>query len=205
MLQEKRARRVGGTDEIALDVRVLAATNHDLEADIDAGTFRRDLYHRLNVFAVTLPPLRERAGDVPLLVDHFLGLPAGPEARMEPDALQALESYAFPGNVRELEHLLVRARFLADGGRITAADLPDTVRDAGGDLYDRLRAGGSFWELVRDPFLRRDLSKDDVRALIRRAYEDADRSYKGVAALFGMEREHKRLLDFLHRHDLGVR
>jgi two-component system response regulator AtoC len=128
VLQEKEIRRVGDTTPIAVDVRVVAATHRDLRAEVRAGRFREDLFYRLNVLAVTLPPLRERPGDVPLLAAHFLAKHARALRRtlrgIEPEALARLEAYAWPGNVRELENTIERAVAVASGPTITAADLP---------------------------------------------------------------------------------
>ena len=113
VLQERCVRPVGGTDEIAIDVRVIAATNRDLEKQVAENTFREDLYYRLNVIPITVPPLRERREDVPLLVNHFLrkyGPAAGKRiARVYPASLAALAEYNWPGNVRQLENTIERA------------------------------------------------------------------------------------------------
>lgn len=126
-LQEKRICPVGGEREHAVDVRVVAATNADLPAMVAAGTFREDLYYRLNVFEIPLPPLRQRRGDVPLLVDHFLDKYSNRHLRLETDALDALVKYDYPGNVRELEHLIQRVATLVRGSVIRRRDLPVTV------------------------------------------------------------------------------
>ena len=127
-LEDGRIRRVGSTREIVTDIRVIAATNKDLAREVAANRFRGDLFYRLNVISITTPPLRDRAGDVPLLVNHFLAHdPRGPRA-IEPDALEALERYPWPGNVRELANMIERAKILADGERITLLDLPAEVR-----------------------------------------------------------------------------
>ena len=110
-------------------MRVVAATNRDLEAEVERGAFRRDLYYRLNVIQLHLPPLRARREDIPLLVEHFLASTprrsAAPLAGVEPDALAALCDYDFPGNVRELENIIERAVTLEPGERITRASLPE--------------------------------------------------------------------------------
>jgi transcriptional regulator with PAS, ATPase and Fis domain len=129
---------VGGTAELYADVRVIAATNRNLEDEIKAGRFREDLYYRLNVITVSLPPLRERREDIPELVEYFLTTrQVGPaRCRIEPEALAALARYDWPGNVRELANVLERAQILAEGACITADDLPEnllTAPAAGGD------------------------------------------------------------------------
>jgi DNA-binding NtrC family response regulator len=129
VLEDGHFRRVGSTQERRADVRVLAATNKDLEAEQRAGRFREDLYYRLNVVVIALPLLRERREDIPELVEHFLTTrPVGPRRlRVRPDALQALGRYDWPGNVRELANVLERAQILAEGDAITADDLPEGV------------------------------------------------------------------------------
>lgn len=126
-LQEKRVCPVGGECEHAVDVRVVAATNADLPAMVAAGTFREDLYYRLNVFEIPLPPLRQRRGDVPLLIDHFLEKYSQRKLHFDADALDALVKYDYPGNVRELEHLVQRMATLVRGTAIRRRDLPVTV------------------------------------------------------------------------------
>ncbi len=128
VLQEGEIRRVGGSEVIKVDTRVVAATNRDLKADVAAGKFREDLYFRLQVVTVRVPPLRERTQDIKLLITHFLNKHAErlkrPIPRVAEEALEALERYSFPGNVRELSHIVERAMLLAREGAITATDLP---------------------------------------------------------------------------------
>src|SRR5262249_20461102 len=111
VLEDGHFRRVGGTRELTADVRVIAATNRDLEAERQAGRFREDLYYRLNVVSISLPPLRERREDIPELVEHFLATrPVGPaRRRVSPEALEALVRHDWPGNVRELANVIERA------------------------------------------------------------------------------------------------
>jgi DNA-binding NtrC family response regulator len=124
-------RRVGGTADIRVDVRVIAATNRSLEVMMKEGDFREDLYYRLNVFSLQIPPLRERAEDVPILVEHFIrnsGMTQKRTARMSDAAMQVLLRYAWPGNVRELENVIERALILCDAGVIEPEHLPLGVR-----------------------------------------------------------------------------
>ncbi|HXG15271.1 MAG TPA: nitrogen regulation protein NR(I) [Calidithermus sp.] len=125
-LQERTIERVGGHEPVAVDVRVLAATNRDLEALMKEGRFREDLYYRLNVVTVHLPPLRERRRDIPLLVEHFLAKYADElgERGVAPEALDRLVAYDWPGNVRELENVIQRAMVMATGGVILPEHLP---------------------------------------------------------------------------------
>ena len=130
-LQERQLRRVGGTSLVDVDVRVVSATNRDLREAVTRGQFREELYYRVNVIEIQLPPLRERAGDVRLLAHAFLKRYGHERVRAFDEAvLEALEAYAWPGNVRELQNVVERACALADHERITRADLPEyLVRD----------------------------------------------------------------------------
>src|SRR5207245_4241873 len=125
-LQERTIERLGGQDPIRVDVRVLAATNRDLEALMKDGRFREDLYYRLNVVTMSLPPLRERRRDIPLLVEHFLAKYAAElgERGVAPEALDRLVGYDWPGNVRELENVVQRAMVMATAGVILPEHLP---------------------------------------------------------------------------------
>lgn len=130
VLQEKTIQRIGSNRNIELDVRVLAASNEDLPAKVARNEFRADLFHRLDVFSIQLPPLRERKGDIALLARHFIAKYAGRYGREIPrlsaEALQKLEQYDFPGNVRELENIIEKAIILNDSSIIGADDLPIT-------------------------------------------------------------------------------
>ncbi|MCA9525349.1 MAG: sigma-54-dependent Fis family transcriptional regulator [Myxococcales bacterium] len=132
VLQERKVRPVGHPREITVDVRVIAATNRDLAADVRAGLFREDLYYRLNVLCVELPPLRARPADIGLLAHHFLGKYTAEFGKaitdISPDALKRLVEHRWRGNVRELENVIERAVALADGGRVEVADLPPALR-----------------------------------------------------------------------------
>jgi two-component system, NtrC family, response regulator AtoC len=131
-LQESEFERVGGIKTIHVDVRLVAATNRDLKKLLASGTFREDLFYRLNVVPIRLPALRERAGDIPALVEHFLTKfnerLKKHVASIEPDALEALSSYPWPGNIRELENVIERAVLFCDGQKLRAEDLPPEVR-----------------------------------------------------------------------------
>ena len=132
VLQEREVIPVGATDPISVDVRLIGATNRNLERDIEEGRFRRDLFYRLNVIAITLPPLRERPEDIPLLAEHFLSRQAvepGKAKRLSPKALAILQAYHWPGNVRELENVIERAVVLTEGSVIKPESLPDTLRE----------------------------------------------------------------------------
>jgi two-component system NtrC family response regulator/two-component system response regulator HydG len=159
VLQQRELERVGGTQTLKVDVRIVAATNKDLSAEVKAGRFREDLYYRLNVVAVTLPPLRARKGDIPALVSHFIAKYAtayGKELKgLAPGTLNALLRHDWPGNVRELENVVERAVVLATGPNLTADDLPATLK---GPRPERqagsLIPGASMWEIERESILR---------------------------------------------------
>jgi transcriptional regulator with PAS, ATPase and Fis domain len=151
VLQEGEIRRVGGTDTIKVDVRVVAATNRDLKNELAAGRFREDLFFRLQVVTLRVPPLKERKGDIPMLVRHFLvrhserlgrSVP-----RVAPEVFDVLENYEFPGNVRELSHIVERAMVLAREGVITASDLPPEVARS---WQAQAAAGGAMGVLADD-------------------------------------------------------
>jgi two-component system, NtrC family, response regulator PilR len=130
VLQERRVRKLGGSTDEAVDVRILCASQHGLARGVDAGTFRQDLFYRLNVIELALPPLRERCGDLQVLCEVILArLAPGQAVSLAPPVLAALAAYAFPGNVRELENVLERALAFADGGVIAldGLGLPSAV------------------------------------------------------------------------------
>jgi DNA-binding NtrC family response regulator len=130
VLTERRVTRVGGEAAVPVDVRVIAATNRDLVTAAEEGDFRRDLYYRLAVVPLQLPPLRQRGDDVLLLASAFLRRHAGRDVPIEPDAVQALRDYAWPGNVRELENAVEQAVVMGSrGGALRAADLPQWIRE----------------------------------------------------------------------------
>jgi len=136
-IQEREIRPVGSTRRIAINVRILAATNRDLEQAVAQGTFRRDLYFRLNVLSLRIPPLRERRQDIPLLAAHFLerlSRASGHERSVSDEAMKALLAYDWPGNVRELENCLERACAFTIGPMIQVADLPSSIHSAPGTM-----------------------------------------------------------------------
>ncbi|MBI4964909.1 MAG: sigma-54-dependent Fis family transcriptional regulator [Desulfomonile tiedjei] len=134
VLQEQEFQRVGGNKDIKVDVRIIAATNKDLREEVDAGRFRADLFFRLNVVAINVPPLRERRQDIPVLVAHFLnkfGERLGRSIRdVDPDVMSALYSYSWPGNVRELENVIERGLVLSRSSTLTPDDLPPEIRES---------------------------------------------------------------------------
>ena len=183
VLQERSIKPVGGVSEKEIDVRVVAATNRDLDAEVERGAFRRDLFYRLNVIQLQLPPVRARREDIPLLVEHFVKKHAAALGRtitaVEPDALAALVDYDFPGNVRELENLIERAVTLEPGERITRASLPE--------LTKKSRAASVAPDGFPDEGV--DLERvvaDYERELIGKALEHAHGVRKSAAKLLGI-------------------
>jgi two-component system, NtrC family, response regulator AtoC len=156
VLQEREFERVGGTITVRVDTRVIAATNKNLVQEVAEGRFREDLYYRLNVITIPLPPLRERKDDIPLLTEHFLNkhryMPGSPPARITEDAMQLLLEHNWPGNVRELENTIRRATVLAQGGLITE----DMIKFSSSmerhlvDVSQRLREGASWTAIMNE-------------------------------------------------------
>jgi transcriptional regulator with GAF, ATPase, and Fis domain len=166
VLQEREVERVGGTSPVRVDVRIVAATNRDLAAEVRAGRFRQDLFFRLNVFPLRIPPLRERREDVRALAEGFLARTA---RAIDDEAVAYLEAYDWPGNVRELENVLERAAVLARGPRITVADLPDlgdrTSEPADGSLKERV--GAYERTLIEDALRRANGNQSEAARLLR--------------------------------------
>jgi DNA-binding NtrC family response regulator len=180
-LQEREFERVGGTVPIAVDLRVIAATNRDLEAAVTAGAFRQDLYHRLNVIALMLPPLRQRAEDIPLLANHFLrkfSLELNKRfTAIAGDAQEKLLAYGWPGNVRELANVIERAVVLGDGPQLTLHHLPARVVGA---QPPGIPSQSSFHNAINS--YRREL--------IVRALADAQGNRVAAAKALGLHRTH---------------
>jgi two-component system, NtrC family, response regulator PilR len=198
-LQEKSVRPLGSSEEVQVDVRVLAATNRDVEADVAAGRFRQDLYYRLNVIRLTLPPLRDRREDVPLLAERFLERFANEMGKdvagFTPDALRAIERYAYPGNVRELENVIERAVALAGARVIGTGDLPEEVSgQLGAPAPGLLTLGEDGCDL--DAVLN-----EAERRLLIAALERTGGVRKAAAKVLGVT--FRSLRYRLHKHGLG--
>ncbi len=196
VLETHTIRRVGGTRDIGVDVHVLAATHRDLQAAVRDGEFREDLYYRLNVVPVVVPPLRDRPEDVAPLALHFLEQLTRemrlPERRIAPAALEALEAYPWPGNVRQLRNVLERVLLMGDETVIEPEALPAEIRSA---VRDQAEPGD-----VRLP--PEGVKLEEVeRALIRQALERADGNKSHAARLLGLTRDTLRYR--LEKHGLG--
>jgi transcriptional regulator with PAS, ATPase and Fis domain len=177
LLQDGRFERVGGNETIQTDVRIIAATNQKLEALVAQNRFREDLYYRLSVFAIRLPPLRERLGDLPLLVEHFrksfsrdLGKPI---RSVPPETLQVLEAYAWPGNVRELQSAIQYAFVQATGDILAPHWLPENVQHPAAATAPAVHRGArsGVLDIAR---LVRELSESHATDIYRRVHNDVD-------------------------------
>jgi two-component system response regulator HydG len=157
-LQDHTLQRVGGSSDITVDARVIAATNRNLDADVADGSFREDLFFRLNVVSIVVPALRDRTEDVPLLVEHFLRVfaPAGAKPKKtSPKAMRLAMAYAWPGNIRELENAIQRAVVLSRGETIFPEHLPAKVQAAAGDESDEApRSGKTIRDVERETIVR---------------------------------------------------
>lgn len=207
VLQDKQVRRLGDVVDRAFDVRVLAATNGDLRAMARDGGFRPDLFYRLNVFSLHVPPLRDRRTDIPLLAAHMVSELNGQTdgmRRLSPDALEKLRTYAYPGNVRELRNLVESAYFMSRGDSITAeaillpsdALLEEPVQEV---------VVEDFWDSVARPYTNRLITRRQVERVIRTALRQTGGNYRKVVELFNMpSSDYKRFMDFLRRHQCNV-
>ena len=222
-LETGEIQRVGSDRRSALvDVRIIAATNRRLAERVARSEFREDLFYRLNVIHVEIPPLRDRRDDIAPLVSYFLaafGENYDVEApRLSEEAVAQLIAAPWPGNVRQLRNVIERLVVRCPGTLITTADLPREVLSISGssnatvdeptgrplveDLFGRMvRNGETFWSVVYEPFMARDLTRNDLRALVRQALLHSRGGYKAVAALFNVANDHKRFLSFLRKHD----
>lgn len=194
VLQERSFTRVGGTGEVACDVRVVAASNRDLPAMVEEGSFRQDLYYRLNVVPIELPPLRDRTEDIPLLAGAFLELASARHgiaiSPLTPSALRPLMAHGWPGNVRELANVVERLVLLAEDGHISTEDLPAEIVSSPGDSECPfvLPPGGLAWDRVE-------------AGLLRQALERANGNRAAAARLLGLG--YKAFLYRLEKHDMG--
>jgi len=180
VLQERRFKPVGATEEQEVDVRVVAATNRDLEAEVARGAFRADLFYRLNVIQIWIPPLRHRREDIPLLAEHFLrqyGAEHGRSVQLTAEAMRKLEAHDFPGNVRELENMIERALALSSSSVLGVSDLPDVRSARAVEMPAEMPAEGV--DLDR-------LLTDFERAWVLRALERTGGIRKRAAILLGI-------------------
>ncbi len=210
-----------------VDVRVICATNRHLRGRIASGDFREDLYYRLNVIHVHIPPLRERREDVRDLLQHYMRsyseryrVPIRPFA---PETLDLLSAYDWPGNVRELKNVIERLVVRAESTQVMPTELPPDIRfttlastpapspgngpePLARKLYHLMvRDGGNFWTVVYEPFMSRDLTRETLRLIITYGLEHAQGRYSALTELFNMNRsDYKRFLNVLRKHDCLV-
>lgn len=161
VLQEGTISRIGSTEKIDVDIRVIAATNSDLQQAVEEGQFRKDLFYRLNVFHITVPPLRERKEDIPLLVRHFINkyLPNRRNIWVEEQAMEVLKGYSWPGNIRELNNVIERAIIMCGGSIITVRDLPLEIQESRNLMYDCEMEGLTLKDAMKK-YLDRVLSEN---------------------------------------------
>src|SRR5213592_4164625 len=189
-LESRRFRRLGGTDEIEVGLRLITATNRDLEHVVQAGRFRADLYYRITVASITLPPLREIKGDIPIFANHFReGFNREFKKRVEsidPAALEALEAWHWPGNVRELRNVIERAMIFSDGPTLQRSDLPTLGR------LDRVTRGGPGGTEPRDDTIQvpKGLTLVEAeREYIRATLSEVDGNVQRAAEILGISRK----------------
>ena len=208
-----------------VDVRVVSATNRSLKEMIAQGTFREDLFYRLDVIHLEVPPLRQHKEDLPQLIEHFLkrfSQNGGSRARtVAPEVIGMLVDYPWPGNVRELENAIEHLVVTSRNDVIQVDDVPLSIRTARevgvrpkkerrrtltDDLYEQVVNGHeSFWTSVYPMYMRRDITRSSVRDLVRRVLKESRGNYKIVTRLFNLEpQEYKKLLNFLRTHDCHV-
>jgi len=226
-LENGELQRVGADRvQSRVDVRVIAATNRRLIDRIASKDFREDLYYRLNVIHITIPPLRERREDIPVFLQFFLRTYAERHGvrrpELEPAAMGQLVAYDWPGNVRELKNAMERLIVRNRTGVLTLADLPQEIQEWGrpapvppptaaapssvaDELFARMIQGESFWAVIHPMFMARDLTRADLRAILRKGLQQTGGNYKVLVQLFNMAPDdYKRFLNFLRKHECHV-
>ena len=221
-----------GSDRVTkrVDVRLITATNRDLQSHISAGQFREDLYYRLNVIRLTIPPLRERVEDVPPIINHYLEVYSAkhkvPRPEMLPSTLDVLTDYRWPGNVRELKNIIERLVLKSRGRTIQLSDLPQEIlrspfapaavastsevkprhNTVVESLVSRMiEEGESFWSVVYPRFMARDLTRDDLRTIVQIGLRQTNGNYRLMTQLFNMPDDtYKRFLGFLRKHECHI-
>ena len=200
VVQDKQVRRLGDVISRKLDMRIIAATNCDLVVMDRKGDFREDLYYRLNVFPIQVPPLRRRMEDVPLLVEHML---RGRKAVSE-DAMAKLLAYSYPGNVRELENIVESAVYTGPEPVI----LPDDITlpyEGQNNWHTEEIIVQDFWESIARPYAERRITRSYLEHVIKQGLEQTRGSYRKMLPLFSMpESDYKRFMDFLRRHHCNI-
>lgn len=214
-LEEKELRRVGETVARKVDARFICATNKNLEKEMRAGRFRQDLYFRINVLNLRIPPLRERKDDIALFADKFINeanKQYRKNKRIGPETVIKLLDYPFPGNIRELENIIIRAYILSKKDEIKPGDIIFDIEEEGENkeiamkLYQGIVfEGKSFWEVVYKPFLRRDLNRKQVKDILSFGLRKTNGSYKKLLPLFNIgesESDYKKIMRWITVHQL---
>jgi len=198
-LQERQIRRIGDTVYRQLDIRVIAATNRNLRSLVSRGDFREDLFYRLSVFAIQVPPLRNRLEDIPLLAEALLQ----GRKQISGDALTKLQQYDFPGNVRELENIVESAVYTASTDTIGAGDI--VLPDEGPFDPIEVLPVDNFWDSIARPYADRLITRNHVENVVRRGLQQVHGSYRRLVRLFNLpDSDYKRFMDFLRRHRCNV-
>jgi transcriptional regulator with GAF, ATPase, and Fis domain len=225
-LESGEIQRIGADRAHArVNIRLITATNRDLQSQIASGAFREDLYFRLNVIHIRIPPLRDRPEDIPTLIEHYLRVYSRAHKTsvmdLATEAMDALLGYRWPGNVRELKNVVERVVLKATGPTVKHSDLPsDVVRSAAifqspgvvetepdvspADALatQMMEHGESFWSVVYPQFMSRDLTRAELRRIIQVGLENTNGNYRLLVQLFNMPAEdYKRFLSFLRKHD----
>lgn len=211
-IETKKYFVLGGTEEKTADVRIVAATNRELTRAIKKRQFREDLYYRMQVLEINIPPLRERKQDIRALVTKEQGCLKGKE--MGPGFREALENHDWPGNIRELKSVLKRAAILA-GDTINGEDVKNIINQCSphssfnkkGEIVERIleemKAGKNFWEAVRKPFLDRDINRSQAKEIIRKGLMEAGGRYMSLLPVFNLGAdEYHKFMSFLSDHQL---
>lgn len=202
VLQEGEFMRVGGTEPIKVDVRVICATNRDLAAAVKEGKFREDLYYRLNVIQIPLPPLRERVGDIEDLVNHFVKQLGGPLRTVSPAAMAALCAYRWPGNIRELRNMVERMVILSEHNELGVDDLPPEIAAARSVSTAALGSETPVSSVSALPVMQRPISLEDwERQAIHEALEKSGGNKVRAAQLLNLSRS--ALYEKLKKYGLG--
>jgi DNA-binding NtrC family response regulator len=226
-LETGEIQRVGADKPHArVNVRLITATNRDLQHHIASGQFREDLYFRLNVIRMSVPPLRERRDDIPLLVDHFVNAYCQqhrvPRPEVSEAAMEALLAHRWPGNIRELKNAIERVVLKVNGPVVLLSHLPSEIACADAQPVMvgsgtngakspspaeemtslMLDSGASFWEAVYPSFMSRDMTRNDLRKIVQAGLENTNGNYRLLVQLFNMPTEdYKRFLSFLRKHE----
>jgi transcriptional regulator with GAF, ATPase, and Fis domain len=197
-LQEGEFYRVGGKKAISVDVRVVSATNRDLEVEVREGRFREDLFYRLNTITLRMPPLRKRTEDIPQLIQHFLrGGPKSPQYKIDPRVFSALQTYEWPGNIRELQNTIERLKILSERNEIRFEDLPPNLRAAQASSGSIPASGDPLPGLVSSPRTLEEVEREHILRTLSQCQGNKTRAAQSLGITI------KTLYNKLHRYEEG--